>query len=105
LEIIGEASNKIAPDLKSKYPIVPWREMSDLYPSEPPLQFLNYFKWELQTFGNLPIRQQSDFLQPTSRFQLFGIGFSSFFCLPPFIKRISFFLKKRCCFQHSYLQM
>lgn len=30
LEIIGEASNKLHPDIKSKYPIVPWREMSDI---------------------------------------------------------------------------
>ena len=30
LEIIGEASSKLHPDLKSKYPFVPWREMSDL---------------------------------------------------------------------------
>ena len=30
LEIIGEACNKISPDLKAAYPIVPWREMSDL---------------------------------------------------------------------------
>lgn len=29
LEIIGEASNKISPDLKIKYPFIPWREMSD----------------------------------------------------------------------------
>lgn len=29
LEIIGEASNKIHPDFKSKYPFIPWREMSD----------------------------------------------------------------------------
>ena len=30
LEIIGEASTKISPDFRSKYPLVPWREMSDL---------------------------------------------------------------------------
>jgi len=30
LEIIGEASSKLHPDLKSKYPFIPWREMSDL---------------------------------------------------------------------------
>jgi uncharacterized protein with HEPN domain len=30
LEIIGEASSKISPDLKAKYPLVAWREMSDL---------------------------------------------------------------------------
>lgn len=30
LEIIGEASKKIAPDVKSTYPQVQWREMSDL---------------------------------------------------------------------------
>jgi uncharacterized protein with HEPN domain len=30
LEIIGEASSKIIPDLKSNYPLVSWREMSDL---------------------------------------------------------------------------
>ena len=30
LEIIGEASIKINPDLKAKYPYIPWREMSDL---------------------------------------------------------------------------
>ncbi|WP_113652984.1 HepT-like ribonuclease domain-containing protein [Pedobacter namyangjuensis] len=30
LEIIGEASSKINPDLKIKYPLVAWREMSDL---------------------------------------------------------------------------
>lgn len=30
LEIIGEASNKIEPDLKARYPYVPWREMSDI---------------------------------------------------------------------------
>ncbi len=30
LEIIGEASNKIHPDIKSKYPFIPWRELSDL---------------------------------------------------------------------------
>ena len=28
--IIGEASSKLHPDLKSKYPFMPWREMSDL---------------------------------------------------------------------------
>jgi len=30
LEIIGEASSKINPDLKIPYPSVSWREMSDL---------------------------------------------------------------------------
>ena len=30
LEIIGEASNKIHPDFKAKYPLVPWRDMSDI---------------------------------------------------------------------------
>jgi uncharacterized protein with HEPN domain len=30
LEIIGEASSKINPDLKAAYPLVTWREMSDL---------------------------------------------------------------------------
>lgn len=30
LEIIGEASNKIDPDFKTKYPFVPWRDMSDI---------------------------------------------------------------------------
>ncbi|MGM9475633.1 HepT-like ribonuclease domain-containing protein [Pedobacter sp. GSP4] len=30
LEIIGEASSKIDPDIKTNYPLVPWREMSDL---------------------------------------------------------------------------
>ena len=30
LEIIGEASNKIHPDIKSKFEIIPWRELSDL---------------------------------------------------------------------------
>jgi len=30
LEIIGEASSKIDPDLKAKYPLVAWREMSDI---------------------------------------------------------------------------
>ena len=30
LEIIGEASNKIHPDIKSKFKIIPWRELSDL---------------------------------------------------------------------------
>lgn len=30
LEIIGEASSKLHPDLKSKYSFIPWREMSDL---------------------------------------------------------------------------
>ena len=29
-EIIGEASNKIHPDFKVKYPLVPWRYMSDI---------------------------------------------------------------------------
>jgi uncharacterized protein with HEPN domain len=30
LEIVGEASSKIHPDLKAKYPLVSWREMSDI---------------------------------------------------------------------------
>jgi uncharacterized protein with HEPN domain len=30
LEIIGEASNKIDPDFKTKYAFVPWRDMSDI---------------------------------------------------------------------------
>ncbi|HEX8278130.1 MAG TPA: DUF86 domain-containing protein [Segetibacter sp.] len=30
LEIIGEASNKIQPEIKSKYSRLPWREMSDV---------------------------------------------------------------------------
>jgi uncharacterized protein with HEPN domain len=30
LEIIGEASSKIHPDLKAQYPEVSWREMSDI---------------------------------------------------------------------------
>jgi len=30
LEIIGEASAKISHELKSKYPLVSWREMSDI---------------------------------------------------------------------------
>lgn len=30
LEIIGEASSKVHPDLKSKYSYIPWREMSDI---------------------------------------------------------------------------
>jgi len=30
LEIIGEASTKIHPDFKAKYPLVPWREMNDI---------------------------------------------------------------------------
>jgi uncharacterized protein with HEPN domain len=30
LEIIGEASSKLHPDIKIKYHLVPWREMSDL---------------------------------------------------------------------------
>lgn len=30
LEIIGEASSKIHPDLKEKYAHIPWREMSDI---------------------------------------------------------------------------
>lgn len=28
--IIGEASAKIHPDFKAKYPLVPWREMNDI---------------------------------------------------------------------------
>ena len=30
LEIIGEACNKIHPDIKAKYPHIPWKEMSDI---------------------------------------------------------------------------
>lgn len=30
LEIVGEASNKLHADIKSKYQYVPWREMSDI---------------------------------------------------------------------------
>jgi uncharacterized protein with HEPN domain len=30
LEIIGEASAKIDPDIKAKYPLVSWREMNDI---------------------------------------------------------------------------
>ena len=30
LEIIGEATHKINPDLKAEYPFISWREMSDL---------------------------------------------------------------------------
>lgn len=30
LEIIGEASNRIHPDIKAKYLLVSWREMSDI---------------------------------------------------------------------------
>jgi|HubBroStandDraft_1064217.scaffolds.fasta_scaffold121433_2 uncharacterized protein with HEPN domain len=30
LEIIGEASGKIPPDFKAKYPLVPWRDMNDI---------------------------------------------------------------------------
>jgi len=30
LEIIGEATLKIHPDIKSKYPLISWREMSDI---------------------------------------------------------------------------
>jgi len=30
LEIIGEASAKVHPDIKEKYPLVPWREMNDI---------------------------------------------------------------------------
>lgn len=30
LEIIGEASTKIHPDFKAKYPLVPWRDMNDI---------------------------------------------------------------------------
>lgn len=30
LEIIGEATTKIHPDLKTKYTHIPWREMSDI---------------------------------------------------------------------------
>ena len=30
LEIIGEASTKIHPDFKAKYPLVPWRDINDI---------------------------------------------------------------------------
>ncbi|MCW3106758.1 MAG: hypothetical protein JWQ09_1264 [Segetibacter sp.] len=30
LEIIGEASSKLQPEIKLKYNMVPWREMSDI---------------------------------------------------------------------------
>lgn len=30
LEIIGEASTKIHPDFKIKYPLMPWRDMNDI---------------------------------------------------------------------------
>lgn len=30
LEILGEAANHISPDVKSSYPEVPWRQMTDL---------------------------------------------------------------------------
>ena len=30
LEIIGEACNKVNPDIKIAYPHIPWREMSDI---------------------------------------------------------------------------
>lgn len=30
LEIIGEASNKISPDIKTAYRHIPWREISDM---------------------------------------------------------------------------
>ncbi len=30
LEIIGEAASRIHPDMKSKHPLVAWREMSDI---------------------------------------------------------------------------
>ncbi|MBE7177053.1 MAG: DUF86 domain-containing protein [Mucilaginibacter polytrichastri] len=30
LEIIGEASSKVHPDVKATYPNVPWRDMADL---------------------------------------------------------------------------
>ena len=30
LEIIGEACNKIHPDIKGMYPYIPWREISDI---------------------------------------------------------------------------
>jgi uncharacterized protein with HEPN domain len=30
LEIIGEASKKIPPDFKSKFPLIPWRDMSGM---------------------------------------------------------------------------
>jgi len=30
LEIIGEASKKIHPDLKAKYSLVPWKEMAGM---------------------------------------------------------------------------
>ena len=30
LEIVGEASNRIHPDIKSKYPLIAWREIGDM---------------------------------------------------------------------------
>ena len=30
LEIIGEACNRIHPDIKAAYPLIAWREMSDM---------------------------------------------------------------------------
>ena len=30
LEIIGEASAKIHPDFKAKYPLLPWHDMGDI---------------------------------------------------------------------------
>jgi len=30
LEIVGEASSHIHPDIKTKYPLVSWREMADI---------------------------------------------------------------------------
>jgi uncharacterized protein with HEPN domain len=30
LEILGEAANRISPDVKTSYPDVPWREMTNL---------------------------------------------------------------------------
>jgi len=29
LEIVGEAAKKIPPDLRNKYPDIPWRKMPD----------------------------------------------------------------------------
>ncbi len=30
LEILGEASRKVAPDFRTRHPSIPWREMNDL---------------------------------------------------------------------------
>ncbi len=30
LEIVGEASNRIHPDIKTKYPLIAWREIGDM---------------------------------------------------------------------------